>query len=86
MALPRPPDRAAAEGELIVDDMFDPHEMANQLAQAIAGIKQVLAPIDEATSGYRTQLEAAGWSSHAAEKMALEFHRMLMAQVNGGGQ
>lgn len=69
-----------------MDDMFDYDAMANQLAEAIAGIKQVLAPIDEATSGYRKQLEAAGWSSYAAEKMALEFHRMLMAQVNGGGQ
>lgn len=69
------------------DEMpFDFDEMANHLAEAIAGIKQVLAPIDEATIGYRKQLEEAGWSPTAAEHMALEFHRMLMSSVNGGGQ
>lgn len=61
---------------------LDPGELAHQLAEGIAKIREALAPIDEATLGYKRQLEEQGWSPTAAEKMALAFHAMLLSYVN----
>lgn len=64
-------------------DPFDPDEVAHQLAQAVAQMREMLAPVDEATLGYRRQLEENGWSPEAAEEMALSFHRMALGQMPG---
>jgi hypothetical protein len=58
--------------------------LANEVAQGIAAVRQVLAPIDEAVRGYRHQLEQEGWSATAAERMALELHRAMMRNVTAG--
>jgi hypothetical protein len=63
---------------------FDPNQIAHQMAEAVAQIREALAPIDEATMGYRKQLEEQGWSPTAAETMALGFHSLLLAQCRGG--
>lgn len=63
--------------------MFDPHEVANELAQAVAQVREMLAPVDEATLGYRRQLEENGWSPQAAEQMALSFHTLLLQHMRG---
>jgi hypothetical protein len=63
---------------------FDPDQMMHEIAKGIAQLRELLAPIDEAVSGYRKQLEESGWSPTVAEAMALEFHRMLMANVTAG--
>jgi hypothetical protein len=63
---------------------FDPAELAHQIAQAVAQLREVLAPIDEAAAGYRKQLEEQGWSPTAAETMALSFHTMILAQIRPG--
>jgi hypothetical protein len=54
-------------------------DSTNRLASGIAQVREYLAPIDEAALGYRRQLEQAGWSPTAAEKMALAFHAMLLS-------
>lgn len=61
----------------------DPHQFANQLAEAIALINQMIAPVDEAALGYRRTLEEQGWSPTAAEEMALNYHGLLMNQLKG---
>ena len=63
---------------------FDVGQITHDFATAIAQMRDILAPIDEAVLGYRKQLEEEGWSPTAAETMALEFHRMLMANATGG--
>lgn len=35
-----------------------------------------------ATAAYKAKCVEAGFSEHAAERMALEFHAVLMASVN----
>lgn len=68
------------------DASFDKAAATHQLAEGIATMREMLAPIDEATAGYRKQLEAAGWSPTAAETMALQFHALLMAQLITGSR
>jgi hypothetical protein len=63
---------------------FNPDQMMHQLAQGIAQLRELLAPIDEAAAGYRKHLEEEGWSPTIAEHMAFEFHRTLMGQAMGG--
>jgi hypothetical protein len=63
---------------------FDPDQMMHQLAEGIAQLREMLAPIDEAAVGYRKHLEEQGWSPTIAEHMAFEFHRTLMANAMGG--
>jgi hypothetical protein len=63
---------------------FDVEAAAHQVALAIAGMRQVLAPIDDAALGYRAQLEGQGWSAAAAERMAFQFHQSVMANVLSG--
>lgn len=58
---------------------LDIHDIANELARNVANWREVLAPLDEATAGYRVQLEADGWSPAAAEQMAISFHTLQMS-------
>lgn len=53
------------------------HLPAEDLAQTLDGIKQVL----EAVDLYRDECLRHGYSPTAAEEMALGFHRMLLAKV-----
>lgn len=63
-------------------------DAANHYARGVANMRELLAPLDEATLGYRAQLEATGWSSPAAEQMAVMFYTSQMigftAAVSGG--
>lgn len=63
------------------EEPFDPQFAAHQFAQGIAQMRETFAPIDEATLGYRVQLEAAGWSPTVAEQMAFQFFTVLMNTV-----
>jgi hypothetical protein len=63
---------------------FNADDMMHQLAQGIAQLRELLAPIDEAAAGYRKHMEEQGWSPTIAEHMAFEFHRTLMASTMGG--
>ena len=67
-----------------MSEPFDAAAIAHQIAQGVAQLRECMAPIDEAVTGYRQQLQEAGWSPTAAEQMAVEFHRMLMIQVGRG--
>ncbi|GGK61343.1 hypothetical protein Sme01_03040 [Sphaerisporangium melleum] len=64
-----------------MSEPFNPDDVAHKLAQAVAQMREMLAPLDEATLGYRRQLEETGWSPEAAEEMALSFHRMAIGQM-----
>lgn len=64
--------------------MFNPDQIMHDLANGIAQLREILAPIDEAATGYRAHLEKQGWSPTAAETIALDFHRALMASTMGG--
>ncbi len=61
--------------------MPEPSEAAHTIAEMAAQMREMLTPIDEATLGYRRQLEEEGWSAQAAEQMALSFHTMLFHQM-----
>lgn len=60
---------------------FDPEFIAHQFAEGIARMRGAMAPLDEATLGYRTQLIGSGWSQEAAEDMAVQFFTMLMSKL-----
>jgi hypothetical protein len=49
-----------------MSESLDPGEMAHQVAQGIASMREALAPLDEATLGYKAQLIEAGWSAASA--------------------
>lgn len=53
----------------------------HKLAEALADLRERLAPLDEAALGYRRQLEEQGWSPTAAEQMALAFHTILLGYL-----
>lgn len=54
------------------------------LAAAIIGVNHLLAPVLEATNGYRAQLVEAGYGKQAAESMAADYHRHVLAAVFSG--
>lgn len=62
-------------------------DRAHAFAQGLASDRELLAPLDEAAIGYRTQLVADGWSPEAAENMALAFYgtqlNMLTNTIEG---
>lgn len=47
----------------------------------LMALTDVWGPVAEATAGYRAQLEGAGFSNEAAETMAVDFHRELIARM-----
>ncbi|MFB4306954.1 hypothetical protein [Actinomadura sp. GTD37] len=55
--------------------------VSHQIAIAMAGMRDVFKPIDEAVTGYRRQLEGEGWSPPAAEAMAVGMHQVMTAQL-----
>ena len=57
------------------------HQAANELANNIANWREIMAPLDEATAGYRAQLESDGWSTPAAEQMAIGFYTLQMSML-----
>ena len=55
---------------------------ASEKAELWLNVAEAYAPMVEAVAGHRAQLEAAGFSPTAAEMMAIDFHRSLMAAIN----
>lgn len=41
----------------------------------------IIEPLNEAVDGYRADLERRGYSPTACEAMAMDYHRLLFAQV-----
>jgi hypothetical protein len=54
------------------------------VAEAIANVRDMFAPVREATTGYRSQLITEGITSTEADRMAADFHHMLMTIVTKG--
>lgn len=54
------------------------------VAEAIAQVRDMFAPVREATIGYRTQLISEGVATGAADMMSADFHHMLTAVVVNG--
>lgn len=59
-------------------------DMAHGVAETIANLREVFAPMDDAALGYRAQLIEAGWSSSVAEQMAAQFFNLLIAMFTKG--
>ena len=57
-------------------------ESLHALAEGLAQWRERLAPLDEATLGYRAQLESNGWSPAAAEQMAVSFYATQIHMLN----
>lgn len=51
------------------------------LAEAMASMTEMLGPVMEAVDGYKAEAERRGYSPTVAEAMALDFHRMVIAQM-----
>jgi hypothetical protein len=51
------------------------------MATALTGIMATLHVVREAVQGYKTQLEADGWSPTMAEMMAAQLHSALIAKM-----
>jgi len=69
---------------MVNEGPVDLEAMAHEVTRAVANLREVFAPIDEATAGYRAQLEAAGWSPQIAEQMADRFHALLIGMFARG--
>jgi hypothetical protein len=54
-------------------------DFTHLIAKSVADLRELLAPLDEATLGYRRHLETQGWSPPVAEQMALWFYAAKMA-------
>lgn len=63
-----------------------PDDPVAAVAIAIAQVRDMFAPVREATSGYRTSLLSEGISPGAADMMTADFHHMLTALVVKGIQ
>jgi hypothetical protein len=53
-------------------------------AESMMAVQEAMVPIIAAVAGHRAQLEAAGFSPTAAEHMAVDFHRSLLATAFSG--
>jgi hypothetical protein len=56
---------------------FDPAKMS----AGLLAISEMMAQVAEQAQGYRAGLEALGFSPTAAEVMAIEFHKTMLAIV-----
>ena len=52
-----------------------------KVTEALANIVDIYSGVAEATAGYRARLEQLGFSPTAAESMAADFHRGLLAMT-----
>ncbi len=52
-----------------------------QLTEALILLREVTAPVLEATDGYRQACLDHGYSPTAAEQMAVDYHRQLVMTV-----
>lgn len=52
-----------------------------QIANGVAIMREALAPVQEATIGYRTMLVEAGMDAANATTCAVQFHEMLVRWV-----
>ncbi|MUN41425.1 hypothetical protein [Actinomadura litoris] len=59
----------------------DVNDAANMLAGGLADIREALGPLDETVRGYRDQLQRDGWSTAAAEQMAITLHQLMLARL-----
>ena len=53
----------------------------NPMAEALLAFSETMSCITDAVTGYRAQLEAAGFSPTASEVMATKYHDVLMASL-----
>jgi hypothetical protein len=60
--------------------------MSQTPVEAMLAVQAAMGPIIEAVQGHRAQLEAAGFSPTAAELMAVDFYRSLLAATFGGSK
>lgn len=76
-------------GHLVARPTEPAEETANQLAGVLASIGEVIAPVREATDGYRASLIAGGYPEADASRMAADYHRyvleLLTTSAAGGG-
>lgn len=54
------------------------------LADALAGLIDTMRPVLETVEGYKVDLLDRGYSVAIAEKMACEFHRLIIANLIKG--
>jgi hypothetical protein len=59
-------------------------EMSARMLAGLATISELAGNLHATVDGYRAQCVARGYSDHAAELMAVEFHRVLLAVVFKG--
>lgn len=57
---------------------------ADQMRQGLLDMTGMLAPITEMSTGYRAQMEQAGYSPTAAEAIGLELHLQLIRAAFSG--
>ncbi len=53
-------------------------EGAHEVAQWMMNVSEIMAPIKDATQGYRNELLAEGHTTEAASQMAADFHGFLL--------
>lgn len=56
------------------------------VTEGLLALSELMAPMGDAVDGYRADLERRGYSPTAAETMALDFHRYLLAALLQGQQ
>jgi len=63
------------------DDQPDRDTQRTDMATALMGLNDTLDVIVKAASGYRLQLEAAGYSPTMAEAMSAHYHNLLLQKA-----
>ncbi len=61
------------------DDFVPPSAGAGQIAQAVAGMREMLAPILEGAKGYKEECMRQGFGERAADDMAVQFHEAVLS-------
>lgn len=61
-----------------------PEEMSNHVAHWCADAREILAPVEEASLGYRAHLIEQGWATSSAETMSVEFFKMVLRAMGHG--
>lgn len=57
------------------------NDPAAQVAEVMANLLHLTAPVREAVAGYRRSMLDAEVGEFAADQMAVEFHQLVMARI-----
>jgi len=58
-------------------------EVVTAVTESLINMAAIMAPIMEAMSGYKAQLQDQGFSESTAEQMCVEYHKLIIDRIRG---